>query len=39
MLRNYVFISISEIWLAFEIHALVQLVIRTWLEVKGDLER
>ncbi len=39
MLRNYAFISVSEIQSAFEMHALVQLAMRTWLQAKGDLER
>ncbi|PVH70498.1 TPR-like protein [Cadophora sp. DSE1049] len=39
VLRDYAFIFFSETQSAFEMHALVQLVIRTWLEVKGDLER
>ncbi|KAG4434548.1 hypothetical protein IFR05_009964 [Cadophora sp. M221] len=39
VLRNYAFISVSEIQLVFEMHALVQLAMRTWLEAKGDLER
>ncbi|PVH69231.1 hypothetical protein DL98DRAFT_554516 [Cadophora sp. DSE1049] len=39
VLRNYAFISVSEIQSAFEMHALVQLAMRTWLEAKGDLER
>ncbi|KAG4433230.1 hypothetical protein IFR05_011284 [Cadophora sp. M221] len=39
VLRNYAFISVSEIQSAFEMHALVQLAMRTWLEAKGDLEQ
>ncbi|KAH6704282.1 hypothetical protein BKA61DRAFT_660865 [Leptodontidium sp. MPI-SDFR-AT-0119] len=39
VLRNYAFISVSEIQSVFEMHALVQLAMRTWLEAKGDLER
>lgn len=39
MLRNYAFISFSKIQSTFEMHALVQLAMRTWLKAKGDLER
>ncbi|KAH7318969.1 hypothetical protein BKA65DRAFT_569095 [Rhexocercosporidium sp. MPI-PUGE-AT-0058] len=39
VLRNYAFISVSEIQSAFEMHALVQLAMRAWLKAKGDLER
>jgi tetratricopeptide (TPR) repeat protein len=41
VLRNYAFVSVSEIQSesVFEMHALVQLAMRTWLKVKGDLER
>ncbi|KAH7364016.1 putative kinesin [Rhexocercosporidium sp. MPI-PUGE-AT-0058] len=39
VLRNYAFISVSKIQSVFEMHALVQLAMRTWLEAKGDLER
>ncbi|PVH69017.1 TPR-like protein [Cadophora sp. DSE1049] len=38
VLRNYAFISVSKIQSVFEMHALVQLSMRTWLEAKGDLE-
>ncbi|KAG4431648.1 hypothetical protein IFR05_012871 [Cadophora sp. M221] len=39
VLRDYAFISVSKIPSVFEMHALVQLAMRTWLEAKGDLER
>jgi hypothetical protein len=38
-LRNYAFVSISEVQSSFEMHALVQLAMRTWLEASGQLER
>ena len=38
-LRNYSFISINPDGKAFEMHSLVQLATRTWLEAKGQLER
>ncbi|PMD27600.1 hypothetical protein NA56DRAFT_667207 [Hyaloscypha hepaticicola] len=38
MLRNYSFISISENQSTFEMHALVQLAMRTWMETNGKLE-
>lgn len=38
ILRNYAFISVSETQSAFEMHALVQLAMRAWLEAKGNLE-
>jgi hypothetical protein len=39
VLRNYAFVSISEMQSTFEMHALVQLAMRMWLEARGDLER
>ncbi|RDW68062.1 hypothetical protein BP6252_09458 [Coleophoma cylindrospora] len=39
MLRNYAFISIDADCTAFEMHALVQLATRKWLEVHGLQER
>lgn len=39
ILRNYAFISVSEVPSKFEMHALVQLATRTWLEINGQLER
>ena len=39
MLRDYSFISIGVDTTAFEIHGLVQLATRKWLEAHGQLER
>jgi hypothetical protein len=38
-LRNFSFISVSTDGTTFEMHALVQLSMRTWLEANGKLER
>lgn len=38
-LRNYSFISVNEDTKSFEMHSLVQLVTRTWLEAHGERER
>jgi hypothetical protein len=38
VLRNYAFISVSKMLSGFEMHALVQLAMRKWLEAKGDLK-
>ncbi|KAF2804598.1 putative kinesin [Mytilinidion resinicola] len=39
MLKDYSFISISEGRSKFEMHALVQLAMKTWMEANGQLER
>jgi hypothetical protein len=39
VLRNYCLVSVSEGSLIFEMHALVQLATRKWLEVHGQLGR
>jgi hypothetical protein len=39
MPRNYSFISISESPSRFKMHAIVQLVMKTWMETNGQLER
>ncbi|MCJ1251979.1 hypothetical protein MMC30_009217 [Trapelia coarctata] len=39
MLRNYSFISVTEDRTTFEMHALVQLAMRKWLEASGQLEK
>jgi hypothetical protein len=38
-LRNYSFISVNPDGQSFEMHSLVQLAMRTWLEANGQLER
>jgi hypothetical protein len=38
-LKNYSFISVNPGGQAFEMHSLVQLAMRTWLEANGQLER
>jgi hypothetical protein len=38
-LRNYSFISVNPDGQGFEMHSLVQLAMRTWLEANGQLER
>ena len=38
-LRNFCFISVSTDATTFEMHALVQLSMRTWLAANGRLER
>jgi hypothetical protein len=38
MLKNYSFVSVTE-QSTFEMHALVQLAVRTWLKAHGQLER
>jgi tetratricopeptide (TPR) repeat protein len=39
MLTNYSFVTITENGAVFEMHALVQLAMRQWLAVNGQLER
>jgi tetratricopeptide (TPR) repeat protein len=39
ILRNYSFISVAEDRTTFEMHALVQVAMRKWLEANGKLER
>jgi hypothetical protein len=38
-LRDYSFISVNEDGTTFEMHGLVQLATRKWLEVYGQLEK
>ena len=39
VLQNYLFISVNAIGTTFEMHGLVQLAMRKWLEAHGQIER